>query len=137
MRNTLNRLVDKPNFALRNFSHGASTLAAVRRIASIASCSGEAKGRVCWICLAKLLDTGETLSVKTTIVKRNFNWHDCPPAMRFATARRFGTWPACEPGRWTKDWMHRRPPPENLTAGNKSIQIVSVVDDCEASSRRE
>src|SRR5262245_6034153 len=30
-------------------------------MASIASCSGEAKGRVCWICLAKLLDTVETL----------------------------------------------------------------------------
>src|SRR5215831_7427950 len=59
MRNTLNRLVDKSNFALRNFSHGARTLAAVRRMASIASCSGEAKGRVCRICLAKVLDTAE------------------------------------------------------------------------------
>src|SRR5215813_7787434 len=84
MRSTLNRLVDKPYSALRNFSHGASTLAAVRRIASIASCSGEAKGRVCWICLAKLLDTAKTLSVETTIVKRNFNRHGgirgCHPA---------------------------------------------------------
>jgi hypothetical protein len=63
MRSTLNRLVDKPKFALRNFSHGASRLAEVRRIASIASCSGEAKGRVCLIRLAKLLDTAATLYV--------------------------------------------------------------------------
>src|SRR5207342_2018265 len=70
MRRTLNKLVDKPNFALRNFSQGASRLAAVRRMANSASCAGEANGRVCLICWAKLLGTLERLFVETTIVKR-------------------------------------------------------------------
>jgi hypothetical protein len=63
MRRTLNKLVDKLNCALRNFSHGARRLAAVRRIASIASCSGEVKGRICLICCARLLATAGRIVV--------------------------------------------------------------------------
>src|SRR5436190_138500 len=85
MRRTLNRLVDKLNCVLRNFSHGPSRLAAVRRTASIASCSGDAKGRVCAICWAKFLATPAILFVKTTIVKRIFcALHPAGPGTRLA-----------------------------------------------------
>ena len=95
MRSTLNRPVDKLNCAFRNFSHGARRLAAVRRIASNASCSGEVKGRVCLICCAKLLAKAETIVVQTTIVKRTFRRDAAPP---------FGLW-RCLPERLCVDWQ--------------------------------